>query len=191
MVNLMWENILKKTQSFKSTHSFLKESYLFQDLNRVEFKLLISVCHVRNYIAGETIFQQGEVGIGMYFIAQGEIDITLQDSSSQENNSTFITRLSHSDFFGELSLIEQNNRRSASATAHRDSVLYGFFKPDLQEIMNRNSSAGAKINLRLAEILARRLRETTDKISELGQELKQLQSMTNKVDDNDISPFTS
>jgi hypothetical protein len=54
--------------------------------------------------------------------------------------------------------------------------LIGFFKPDLLEITKRSPSAGIKVLSRLSEVLGRRLKEATDKVSELREELRELRA---------------
>ena len=53
-------------------------------------------------------------------------------------------------------------------------MLVGFFKPDLLEVLERSSDTGVKVVFRLAEFLGRRLKETTDKISQLKKEIRLL-----------------
>src|SRR5690606_30815615 len=85
-----------------------------------------------------------------------------------------VTRLSRGDFFGEISLVEQAGRRTATASAADDVILLGFFKPDLAEIVERNPRMGVKLLTRLGEILGRRLKETADRFTEVKRELKEL-----------------
>lgn len=143
-------------------------------MQRKDLQLVEKIVHVRNYKVGEPVFQQGEVGVGMYIIVKGAVDIFIENMASREEMSqaVFVTRLQHGDFFGELALVEGSGRRTASAVAGEETILVGFFKPDLEEILSRNPGAGALICLHLAEILGRRLKETTDKVSKLKRELQ-------------------
>ena len=52
--------------------------------------------------------------------------------------------------------------------------MIGFFKPDLMEILERSPATGIKITFRLAEVLGKRLKETTEKVSDLRRALKDL-----------------
>ena len=47
------------------------------------------------------------------------------------------------------------------------SVLVGFFKPDLEDILERNPAMGVKILFQLSTVLGRRLLETTERITQL------------------------
>jgi CRP/FNR family transcriptional regulator, cyclic AMP receptor protein len=180
MIQNLWENVLRRRNSESDIIHFLKSSFLFQDLTQSEVDFLSQLVHIRHYQAGEAIFRQGDSGVGMYLILNGTVDIIMHDPSSEsankEDNEIFITRLEKGDFFGELSLVEEPSYRSATAVSLSPSILVGFFKPDLLQIIQRNPLTGNKISLRLAEILGRRLRETTEKVTELYMELNQLKN---------------
>lgn len=178
MVNYLWENVFKRSAREKDLAAFLSENLLFQDLSARELKLVEEIVHIRNYRTGEIIFRQGEIGIGMYMIVKGSVDIIVDESNEAlelaNAQEMFITRLVSGDFFGELSLVETNGPRSATARAHEDSILIGFFKPDLLQILDRSPSTGVKVLFRLGSVLGKRLKETTDKISQLRKELRLL-----------------
>ena len=178
MVQYIWENVLRRQDDETNLARFLKNSWLFQDLTRREIDFLTHIVHIRHYQAGEKIFKQGDQGVGMYLILSGNVDIIMHDPSVEvqqaQEQDIFITRLEKADFFGELSLIEDPSFRSATAMALNKTTLIGFFKPDLMQVIQRNPSTGNKISLRLAEILGKRLRETTEKVTELVMQLNEL-----------------
>lgn len=174
-MNYLWENIFRKKKD-DDVRGVLRQNMLFQDLTERELRFLEDLVHLRRYHAGESVFRQGEVGVGMYVIVKGRVEIFVTDSTASldETRDIYITQLLQRDFFGELALVEENGRRTATAIARDETILIGFFKPDLTEILTRNPTLGIKILLRLAEVLGRRLKETTDKVSELRQALKEL-----------------
>ena len=175
-MNYLWDNLFRKRQREDDLRAALKENALFQDLSSRELALLENIVHFRKYHSGETIFRQGEVGAGMYILLKGRVEIFISDplAESEEYRQIFVTQLGAADFFGEISLVEEIGRRTASAIAREDTHLIGFFKPDLMQILERSPSTGVKIVFRLAEVLGRRLKETTDKVSELRRALKDL-----------------
>jgi len=175
VVNFIWDNLFRGKDGTRPLREQLRKNILFQDLNFQQLYLLENIVNVRHYRPGEAVFKQGEVGVGMYIILSGSVSITVEEIelNTTSSRSTHITHLKSGDFFGELALVENEGRRSATAFAHEESVLIGFFKPDLFEIIERNPSAGVKILLRLGEVLGTRLRQTTARISELKKESKQ------------------
>lgn len=175
-MNYIWENIFRKPKKENDIQSALKANVLFQDLTNSELKFLEEIVHVRRYRAGEPVFRQGEVGVGMYIIVKGKVEIFVNDYGHpfEEAREIFVTQLNEGDFFGELALVEENSRRTATAICRDDTVLIGFFVPDLDEIVKRSPSSGIKILRRLAEVLGRRLKETTEKVTDLRRALREL-----------------
>jgi CRP/FNR family cyclic AMP-dependent transcriptional regulator len=176
-VNILWDNIFKRLERQQDIGTILANNILFRNLSKGELKFIEKIIHIRKYRAGETIFRQNESGVGMYIIVKGRVDISIIDDillEPDKEKEVIVTRLEPGDFFGELSLVEEVSRRSATAVASEDTVLIGFFKPDLLEILERSPTIGVKVVFRLAEVLGRRLKETTEKISQLKKEIRLL-----------------
>jgi CRP-like cAMP-binding protein len=176
MVNYLWDNFFRRDSTESSELEVLRNTYLFATLSRKELSFVKQTVHVRSYRPGEIVFRQGELGIGMYIIYKGATEIFVENALSDPGaaQNILVTRLTDGDFMGELSLIEHNSRRSATAIVSEETTLIGFFKPDLMEILERQPATGVKILLRLSEILGRRLKETTIKVTELKRELGRL-----------------
>ncbi len=194
-MNFLWDNIFRQLKKVTDLNAVLKENFIFQDLSARELSLLEDIVHVRKYHDGEPVFRQGEVGIGMYIIVKGQIEIFVSGptnsgsaANSEEVRDIFITQLAPGDFFGELSLVEENGRRSASAVAREETTLIGFFKPDLMEMRSRSPLTSTKIIFRLAEILGRRLKETTEKVSELRRALRDVRVPPTHAVGSNFSP---
>lgn len=175
-MNFLWDNLFRIKAKDDDIRAVLRGNILFQDLNDRELRFIESIVHVRRFHAGEPIFKQGEVGVGMYLISKGRIEIYVNDPNplTDDLREIFITQLLPGDFFGELALVEDNARRTATAISRDESLLIGFFKPDLTEVLDRQPDVGIKITLRLAEVLGKRLKETTEKVSDLRRALKDM-----------------
>jgi len=176
MVNYLWDNLFRRNSDQDETHNALSENYLFKPLTGYELAFIKGLVHTRIYKPGEVIFTQGELGVGMYITLKGTVNITVEDLHARDESekNIFITRLTRNDFFGEISLVEQAGRRTATATAADEVTLLGFFKPDLAEVIERNPRVAVKILTRLGEVLGRRLKETADRFTEVKRELKDL-----------------
>ena len=136
----MWENLFRSRDVSDEIRELLRNTYLFKDLSRGELKLLQDLVHTRFFKAGEAIFRQADVGVGVYIIKQGVVDIRIEDTEKKEPESMPVTRLRTGDFWGAL-FVEDNSKRGASAYAYEEATLLGFFRPDLQEIMQRNPTS--------------------------------------------------
>lgn len=172
----MWDNLFRRSDQEREVFEALKQTYIFQPLSRKELRFVQETVHVRTFKAGEAIFRQGEVGVGMYILLKGSLDIYVDHPVDEElpPRSHLVTRLKAGDFLGELSLVETNSRRTATAIAAEESLMLGFFKPDLLEILERQPATGVKILLRLSEVLGRRLKETTLKVTELKDDIRRM-----------------
>lgn len=162
MNNTLWGGIFKRL-SKNEIEKFLAENPLFEGLNSKEIKILSNLIHHRRYKDGEIIFREGEPGVGLYIVMKGKVRIF---KSIKESGEITLAELLPPQFFGEISVIE-GGPRTASASAVGDTELLGFFKADLMDLIETNPSAGAKILLRVSEILCKRLRNADREIARL------------------------
>jgi CRP-like cAMP-binding protein len=149
-----WANIFNPPTESTELAASLKAIPLFKELGKRDLQNLIGIIHNRNYLAGEYIFYQGDPGLGMYIIREGEVDIKREKANKK---SVTIAQLKQGDFFGELALVD-GEKRSASAIANIDTRLSVIFKPDLDEFIEKYPKKGIKILQGIAQIAAVRLR---------------------------------
>ena len=157
----------------------MRQNVLFRDLSSRELRYLEKIVHIRHFEPGETVFEQNERGLGMYIIAEGKIAVLVsrakQNAAQGGDRDLPITCLEEGSFFGEQSLIEHNSKRTATAVAVEPTRLIAFLKPDLLNIVQRRPGLGIKITLQLARVLGKRLRKTTEKLSEIATTMGQQQ----------------
>jgi CRP-like cAMP-binding protein len=145
-----WSNIFSRTEQAVSTSELLGRVPIFSDLNESELKAVEWILYRRSFSPGELIFHQGDPGVGMYIVAEGEVEIR------SEPDEKVLTTLGAGAFFGEVSLLNEVPR-SATARAKTACVLWGFFRPELMDLIERKPRLGVKILLPLAQIAGRRL----------------------------------
>jgi CRP-like cAMP-binding protein len=162
----LWSDFFtKKSEVDVTVVSTLKANKLFKRLSPREIAYVAKVVHMRHYEPNDQVFAQYEKGLGMYMIAKGAIEIRLRAHNADKSDpETLVADLTEGSFFGELALIDDNDRRTASAYAKGPTTLVGFFKPDLMEIMERKPDLGVKILLELSKVLGKRLAETIEQI---------------------------
>ena len=73
----------------------------------MRFWLLQKIC---NHVSGDIIIKEGTIGMKMYFIQEGIVDIVMQ-------NGDVATSLSDGSYFGEICLLT-NARRVARCAAY-------------------------------------------------------------------------
>jgi CRP/FNR family transcriptional regulator, cyclic AMP receptor protein len=163
-----WANIFHTpTESDELIH-VLQAIPLFKSLTKKEVSGLLGIIHNRIYIAGEYIFYQGDPGIGLYIIRDGEVLISREN---EKKDKITLALFQKGDFFGELALID-SEKRSASAIANSDTKLSVIFKPDLDEFIEKYPKKGIKIIQGIAEITAVRLRTLNEDYFNLRTEKK-------------------
>jgi CRP-like cAMP-binding protein len=169
----LWKNLFSgKSVQEGSTEAVLSKVPAFTDLSARELRGVAAIVHKREYKAGEPVFYQGDPGLGMYIIQEGEVSIRIAEHEGEDKELAVLTE---GDFFGELALLDESPR-SASAICHTDCSLIGFFRTDLFELIEQKTELGIKIVLKLAEILALRLRKTDKELSKVRGQLDRLES---------------
>jgi CRP/FNR family cyclic AMP-dependent transcriptional regulator len=150
-----WANLFKPAAHKLDGESALTSYPPFMELSRKDLMVLMRVVHNRQYIAGEHIFKQGDPGIGLYIIREGDVDITYANKGEEILR---IASLTKGDFFGELALVG-GAKRNASALAKTDVKLAVIFKPDLDNFIERYPKKGIKILQGVTLIVTTRLRQ--------------------------------
>jgi CRP-like cAMP-binding protein len=161
-INNLWGNIFRKTDSESDVISTLKGVPIFQGLGDRELKEIEGIVHKRHFKAGETIFWEGEPGMGMYIIQHGEVEIySGKDTEHQEK----LAHLYSGDFFGDMALLSEEPR-SATAISTVDSQVFGLYRPDLFELFERKPEFAFNVLSRLADMLAQRLKKANEELQE-------------------------
>lgn len=171
--NALWRNLFSKRVIREGTiEEVLSKVPAFANLAPRELKEVAAIVHKREYRSGEPVFYQGDPGLGMYIVKDGEVSIVIQ---GKDGNERELALFGDGDFFGELALLDESPR-SANAVCKTECTLIGFFRPDLFELIEKNTTLGIKIVLKLAEIVAQRLRHTDKELSKVKSQLERLQA---------------
>lgn len=92
-----------------------KHIALLQTMDDEALARLATVLEPREFADGQRVFEEGDPGDGMYFVASGEVRIEKQTGAGAGASKT-LTILETGDYFGEIALFDQQPR-SASAVA--------------------------------------------------------------------------
>lgn len=153
-----WANLFKSPTEKVDLGKSLLAMPPFSSLGKKYLSLLMNIVHNRSYVSGEYIFYQGDPGIGLYIIREGEVQIQRNDSAG---NSIQLAVFKKGDFFGELALVD-GEKRSATALAKTDVRLAVIFKPDLDDFIEKYPKKGIGILQGIAHIIAIRLRHLNE-----------------------------
>jgi CRP-like cAMP-binding protein len=131
----------------------LKTLPLFASLTPRELKIVDGLLHLRQFLAGEVVFDEGEEGQALYILLSGTVNVSRTVGGVKEK----VAELSSGSFFGDLALLD-NTPRSAQITAKEPCEMAVFFRADFVALMEIDARIGYKIALQLARNLAQRFR---------------------------------
>jgi CRP/FNR family cyclic AMP-dependent transcriptional regulator len=126
----------------------LKQIPLFEGLPRDELGRIARSFKERRFSAGDTVTAEGAGGVGFFVIGEGTAKV---DVHGEERG-----RLGAGDYFGELALIDDQARRTATIVADSDLTCYGLTSWEFRPLVETN----AAIAWKLLQVMAKRLRES-------------------------------
>ena len=143
--------------------AFLVATPFFGGLSDSGLELLVSMLVERRFEVGATVVTEGEQGRSMFIVHSGELAVSkLGDSGS----AIRIAGLKSGDFFGEMTLLEMQNR-SASVVAESPTVLYELTARNLYAYFKADIYGYVIVMQNINRELCRRLRRADNRIAEL------------------------
>jgi CRP/FNR family cyclic AMP-dependent transcriptional regulator len=143
--------------------AFLLATPFFGGLSVASLDLLVSMLVERRFEAGATVVAEGEAGRSMFIVLSGDLMVSkLLDSG----RSIHMAGLEPGDFFGEMTLIEMQNR-SATVVAESPTVLYELTARNLYTYYKADIHAYVMVMQNINRELCRRLRRADNRIAEL------------------------
>ena len=144
--------------------AFLVATPFFGGLSDASLDLLISMLVERRFNVGATVVGEGEPGRSMYIIHSGELVVS---KTGESGRAIRMTGLGPGDFFGEMTLIEMQNR-SATIIADSPTVLYELTARNLYTYYKADIYAYVMVMQNINRELCRRLRRADNRIAELA-----------------------
>jgi CRP/FNR family cyclic AMP-dependent transcriptional regulator len=139
---------------------FFRKFALFAELDDRELAAIAAVAKSRHYAKDDVIFHADESGDVFCLIREGQVKVTM---ISPEGKEIILSLLGPGDFFGEMSLLD-DEPRSATVVATEVLDLVTIWRSDFLQILQENFSITRKV---LAE-LSRRLRSASNRIESLA-----------------------
>jgi CRP/FNR family cyclic AMP-dependent transcriptional regulator len=144
--------------------AFLVATPFFGGLSDASLDLLISMLVERRFDVGASIVAEGEPGRSMYIVHSGELVVS---KSAESGRVIRMSRLGPGDFFGEMTLIEPQNR-SATVVSETSTVLYELTARNLYAYYKADIHAYVMVMQNINRELCRRLRRADNRIAELA-----------------------
>src|SRR6266566_4250107 len=136
-------------------NELIKKIDFFSGLDDKILNKISDACIVRQFTKNETIVRQGEMGLGLYIIARGRVKVDREQGGAR----TQVAELGPEQFFGDMALLD-NKPRSATVTGIEDAECLLLTRDSFVRLMNKYP----EIPIRMAKVLAERLREANEKI---------------------------
>jgi hypothetical protein len=136
-------------------NDLIKKIDFFAGLDDKILRKISDACIARQFTRNETIVRQGEMGLGLYIIARGRVKVDREQAGVR----TQVAELGPEQFFGDMALLD-NKPRSATVTGIEDSECLLLTRDSFVKLMNKYP----EIPIRMAKVLAERLREANEKI---------------------------
>jgi CRP/FNR family transcriptional regulator, cyclic AMP receptor protein len=147
--------------------AFLLATPFFGGLSDASLELLVSMLVECRFDAGATVVAEGEPGRSMYVVHSGELVVS---KSADADRVIRMARLEPGDFFGEMTLIEMQNR-SATVVAESPTVLYELTARQLYTYYKADIHAYVLVMQNINRELCRRLRRADKRVVELQKSL--------------------
>jgi CRP/FNR family cyclic AMP-dependent transcriptional regulator len=133
---------------------------LFSGLQAADLELIAQRLRQRRYRVGEAIFHRDDPGVALYIIVTGKVKV---HNETPDGADVMLAVLSTGDFFGEMSLLDGEERSADVSTLEPTEALV-LTRDDLLECIRQ----APQIAINLLATLAGRLRRTNETIQALS-----------------------
>ena len=124
---------------------------LFEGLSEKELSAVANAVKERRYDTGDAIVSEGEGGVGYFVIAEGTARV--------EAHGQRVATLGPGASFGEVALLDDSGRRTASVIAEAPIRAFALTSWQFTPLLEQHP----QIAIKVAKMLARRLRETEER----------------------------
>jgi len=144
--------------------AFLVATPFFGGLVDASLDILVPMLAERSLDAGATVVAEGEPGRSMFIVRSGALVVSKRGESG---HAIRVAGLGPGDFFGEMTLIEPQNR-SASVVAESATVLYELTARSLYTYYKTDIHGYVIVLQNINRELSRRLRRADARLAELA-----------------------
>jgi len=141
---------------------FFRSVPVFGGLEGRSLERVISALQEREFPAGSTIFNAGELGRTMYLLAEGQVEVVCSTSDGKQIS---LVQLGPGECFGEMALVELQPR-SATVRVRKKAKTYSLNNMDLWNLYREDNYAYVIVLQNICRILSRRLRKADSRISD-------------------------
>ncbi len=137
----------------------IKKFSPFEKMDNARLEKIIKLIQNRKFNEDEIIFNSGDAGENLYFIEQGQVEISVPVIN--QKNCT-VAEFSAGEFFGELSFLK-GDTHSAKAMAKQETNLLVLNSRDYETILKDYKKEGIEIQQQILLKIISRLRNINQK----------------------------
>ncbi len=141
----------------------LEKIVLFRGCTKEELELALGLFQERQVKPNTVIFTEQMAAEAIYVVKNGAVRISLLSGEGVDVQLLF---LGPGDFFGELALLQEENRVVNARTITQTDLLY-LSRKDFHALMDLEPRIGNKVLLAIGKLLAMRINAYRDKLKEL------------------------
>ena len=145
----------------------LRNIPLFKKIEPAKLKLLAFTSEHLEFVAGEALFSQGDVGDAAYILLEGDADVLVDTPKGEMRVAT----LGQNDIVGEIAIL-CDVPRTATVVAKTRLVTLRVSKDGFFNLVTQFPTVGVEIMHELAS----RLHQTTQQLGDATARLRQLES---------------
>jgi len=153
----------EKAADFNLTIELLQQIPLFKYCTYKELVRIVAITEVKDYPKAGKVIEEGTDGDHLFVVLKGRVKLHKGDA--------YITSFTPGMHFGEMALVDRT-ARSASVTAEVPSSLVLIHRRDFYAIIRQEASLSVKLLWSFVQVLADRLRDTTQSLGEARMEAK-------------------
>jgi CRP-like cAMP-binding protein len=155
---------IKKDLQNNQLAGAIRKCPIFEEFSAGDMKKILNISHIRDYSAGEKLFEEGTIGLCFYIIVKGSAMI----ATEKEGKLTILKEFGEGAYFSEVHLFSETYH-TVSCIAKEVTRAIVLAKPDFEDFVKINPRLGSKLLLKFLDFFGQKL----DKLYKENRELKQ------------------
>lgn len=164
-----WGNMTLRGNKQENLQDMLARLALFDTLTRQEFHTIERIVHRRRFVPGEMIPTPRS---GLFVVVSGVVHVVQRRSNGEQ---TILDTLRAGELVGEIVPLDDTQPATSILSAEQ-SVLVGFFRSDLVDLIHTHPRMGFKILCRLSQIMSHRMQHAIGDLRKIRMTLSKTEN---------------
>jgi len=154
----------------------LRSFSVFENISSEEAEYFCEIAEEVRIPKGNVFITEGDVGDSIYMLVEGEVEVNQAltmnlDRRGKDKREKALKSFSSEQLppplFGEMSLFNENDLRTANIKSLTDCHLFKIMKEDFVQICDDHPDTGYKVMLALCRLLCKRLVNANNNVLKL------------------------